>query len=53
MEINFIFLIVSIIIILGYIAEWAFKKVGIPNSHIILSSLRIFILQKFKLKKGE
>ena len=36
MEINFILLIVSVIIILGYLAEWLFKKTGIPDTLFLI-----------------
>ena len=36
MQINFILFLISLIILLGYLAEWVFKKINIPDTLLLI-----------------
>ncbi|MGD2086549.1 MAG: cation:proton antiporter [Candidatus Aminicenantes bacterium] len=37
MQINYILFLISLIILLGYLAEWAFKKINIPDTLLLIA----------------
>ncbi len=37
MEVNYILFLVSLIVFLGYLAEWVFKKINVPDTLLLIS----------------